>query len=135
MIGEKIGHFLNLKGTNKVSPMYIDMPAANTFGPNGIISMIEVLADKKWNIEEDEKEKAWDMELNLNRHMRVFEVKHSIHETKTGKFSIQQTCLHVELKKKGGALQHPPKVRIHIKVQIRGQIKKADGKWEWLRSD
>ena len=135
MIGEKISHFLNLNGTKKVSPMFIDIPAANTFGPSGIVAMIEALSDKKWKIEEDEKQKEWDIELNFNRHMRVFESKYSVRETNRGKFSIQSTKLHIELKKNKGVLQRPQKVRIFIKVQIRGQIKKVGGNWEWLRSD
>ena len=135
MVGEKFKHFLNSNGTRKGCKSHVDLPTANTFGPNGLVSMVSNLTDKEWDTQEDEKEKEYAMELDLSGHMKVFEKEHSIRDTKVGKFSILTSKLGITLKKKNGKVQKQQKVRINIEAEIRGQIKRADGTWMWMRSD
>ena len=135
MVGEKFGHYLNTNGVKKGCDSHIDLAAANTFGPNGLVSMVTTLTDQKWEIQEDDKEKEYKMNLDFSGHMKVFDKKHSIRETKVGKFSILSSNLAIKLKKRNGKVEIPQKVRIKIKAEIRGQVKKGDGTWEWIRSD
>ena len=131
---DRIGRSVTQKGATNPPKGEFTFPNNTVWGPNGVVAMIEVLAQKEFKKEETESEMKHSINLDNEKYLSVFGTNNGIKQRRGGKFFLKSITFVITEKKKKGVIVKTPKVKIIFDAIVNGRTTEAKGSLGWLRT-